>query len=73
MISELCTCGNERAEYKIINGSRVQNNSYSFYVMIYYKERFTCGGSLINNLFVLTAAHCVLVRIKIVFNFCRIR
>lgn len=47
---------------QIINGFTVQPEEFSWLASLQYGQRDTfgfCGGSVINSLYVLTAAHCV--------------
>lgn len=44
---------------KILNGRVARKNKYPFMAALMNKGQFFCGGSLITNRHVLTAAHCV--------------
>ncbi|XP_049315296.1 trypsin-like [Bactrocera dorsalis] len=44
---------------RIVDGSAVTQKIYPYYVRLHYYGEFTCGGSLVRNNAVLTAAHCV--------------
>lgn len=47
---------------RIVNGHNAPQQKYPFYVFLEVKENweeFVCGGTLLNNEFVLTAGHCV--------------
>ena len=50
---------------KIINGYRSQRGQFPFYAFLYMKPRYApkireaCGGTLLNDEFILTAGHCV--------------
>lgn len=44
---------------KIINGSNAIHGNYPWMISLLLNNRHHCGGSLINNRWVLTAAHCV--------------
>ncbi|XP_062542610.1 serine protease hepsin-like [Armigeres subalbatus] len=54
-----CKCGNRDSLGKIVGGSTSKENAYPWMVALYYRDRFTCGGSLITDRYILTAAHCV--------------
>lgn len=47
------------SQRRIVNGTQIPIEEVPFQVGLYVKERFDCGGSLISEDFVLTAAHCV--------------
>ncbi|XP_050337229.1 trypsin alpha-3-like isoform X1 [Bactrocera neohumeralis] len=44
---------------RIVGGSAVIHKKYPYYVRLHYYGKFICGGSLVRNNAVLTAAHCV--------------
>ncbi|XP_049313865.1 trypsin II-P29-like [Bactrocera dorsalis] len=44
---------------RIVGGSAVTQKIYPYYVRLHYRGLFSCGGSLVRNNAVLTAAHCV--------------
>ncbi|XP_053698574.1 trypsin-1-like [Sabethes cyaneus] len=56
---QACTCGINSNSSRVIGGQEAEEHKYPWMVALYYKNKFTCGGSLINELYVLTAAHCV--------------
>lgn len=62
--NESCSCGIERTKSKIIGGIDAEKNRYPWMVGVVtsLSKRNTyafCGGSIINDRFILTAAHCV--------------
>uniref|UniRef100_A0A182QK40 Peptidase S1 domain-containing protein n=1 Tax=Anopheles farauti TaxID=69004 RepID=A0A182QK40_9DIPT len=54
-----CSCGTNSNISKIVGGQEAEIGRYPWMVALYYNNRFICGGSLINDRYVLTAAHCV--------------
>ncbi|XP_049313864.1 trypsin II-P29-like [Bactrocera dorsalis] len=44
---------------RIVAGSPGTQQRYPYYVRLHYRGLFSCGGSLVRNNAVLTAAHCV--------------
>ncbi|XP_012136192.2 trypsin-7 [Megachile rotundata] len=44
--------------YKVIHGEPAEKNQYPHMAAIYVNNAFRCGGSLISEKYVLTAAHC---------------
>ncbi|XP_062538139.1 uncharacterized protein LOC134206439 [Armigeres subalbatus] len=55
----ICSCGKRNNDSRIVGGTNAQEDRYPWMVALYYNNRFICGGSLINDRYVLTAAHCV--------------
>ncbi|XP_053952766.1 trypsin alpha-3-like [Anastrepha ludens] len=51
-------CSAETSE-RIVGGSAVTQKKYRYYVRLHNQGQFMCGGSLVRNNAVLTAAHCV--------------
>uniref|UniRef100_A0A8W7K6N7 Peptidase S1 domain-containing protein n=5 Tax=albimanus section TaxID=44544 RepID=A0A8W7K6N7_ANOAL len=54
-----CSCGTNGNNSKIVGGEEAAIGQYPWMVALYYSNRFICGGTLINDRYVLTAAHCV--------------
>ncbi|XP_040165630.1 trypsin-7-like [Anopheles arabiensis] len=44
---------------RVIGGNTSDIDQYPWMAALYYRQQFTCGGSLINDRYILTAAHCV--------------
>ncbi|XP_026732150.1 trypsin-like [Trichoplusia ni] len=53
-----CQCGIARTKRRIVGGYETKEREYPWMAMLMYNGRFFCGGSLINDLYILTAAHC---------------
>ena len=53
----LCVCGKTNLN-RLLNGNETGVNQYPWMAILLYNNEFFCGGSLINDRFVLTAAHC---------------
>ncbi|KAJ8682239.1 hypothetical protein QAD02_018031 [Eretmocerus hayati] len=54
----LCYCGLANKQ-KIVGGQETEVNEYPWVALLLYRNRFYCGASVINNKYLLTAAHCV--------------
>ncbi|XP_039277624.1 trypsin isoform X2 [Nilaparvata lugens] len=54
-----CKCGIANTKTRIVGGQVTYVNQYPWMALLMYNNRFYCGGSLISNKYVLTAAHCV--------------
>jgi len=57
--SKDCMCGLAQRVNRIIGGEETEVNEYPWQVAMYYKNYFMCGGSVISDRWVLSAAHCV--------------
>ncbi|CAL4069405.1 unnamed protein product, partial [Meganyctiphanes norvegica] len=57
-----CTCGKPNWTTRIVGGSPVDPKlKYPWMVGIYsysWSDQYYCGGTIVNNLFILSAAHC---------------
>ncbi|XP_034275704.1 serine protease 53 [Pantherophis guttatus] len=52
------TCGLQQPVLRIAGGVNAQAGEWRWQVSVQYRSQHICGGSLINNQWVLTAAHC---------------
>ncbi|CAB3236049.1 unnamed protein product [Arctia plantaginis] len=53
-----CQCGIARNKRRIVGGAETNVRQYPWMVMLLYNGRMFCGGSLINDMYVMTASHC---------------
>ncbi|XP_012250680.2 trypsin-1-like [Athalia rosae] len=54
-----CECGKTNKHNRIVGGVETLENQYPWMALLSYQGRFHCGGSIINDHYILTAAHCV--------------
>ncbi|XP_017123667.1 mite allergen Der p 3 [Drosophila elegans] len=54
-----CRCGLINTLHKIVGGEETRVHQYPWMAVILIHDHFYCSGSLIDDLYVLTAAHCV--------------
>ncbi|XP_055325062.1 trypsin-1-like [Sitodiplosis mosellana] len=54
-----CSCGIANKQKRIVGGQETEVNQYPWMALLTYSNRFYCGASLINDRYVMTAAHCV--------------
>lgn len=52
-------CGIRRRDQRIVGGEPTELYEYPWQAGLLYNNAFYCGGALINDRYVLTAAHCV--------------
>lgn len=52
-------CGLSNQENRIVGGRPTFPNKYPWIARLVYDGRFHCGASVLNNDYVITAAHCV--------------
>ncbi|XP_037025862.1 trypsin-1-like isoform X2 [Bradysia coprophila] len=54
-----CSCGERNDATRIVGGQAAGINEFPWMARLSYFNRFYCGGMLINDRYVVTAAHCV--------------
>ncbi|XP_055539438.1 trypsin II-P29-like isoform X2 [Wyeomyia smithii] len=58
-----CVCGGSGGVgsegLRVVGGNYSQIGTYPWMAALFHRETFVCGGSLINDRYILTAAHCV--------------
>lgn len=55
----ILVCGLTNKYNRIVGGQETQVNEYPWMTLLKYGTKFYCGAALINDRYVLTAAHCV--------------
>ncbi|KAJ8724504.1 hypothetical protein PYW08_015978 [Mythimna loreyi] len=56
---EDCGCGERNEEGRVVGGGESDVNAFPWLGRLIYEKSFGCASSLINDKFVITAAHCV--------------
>lgn len=54
-----CSCGTPNVVHRIVGGEETQEIRYPWMALLKHNNRFYCGGTLITDSFVATAAHCL--------------
>ena len=52
-------CGERNEEPRVVGGSETDVNVFPWIARLIYLNSFGCGASLINDRYVISAAHCV--------------
>ncbi|XP_068220837.1 trypsin-1-like isoform X3 [Palaemon carinicauda] len=65
-------CGIQNREGRVVGGRVAQRNQYPWLVSLNYRGKLYCGASLVNDRFLVTAAHCIKrvnkIRVEIVLG-----
>ncbi|XP_045496907.1 transmembrane protease serine 9-like [Colias croceus] len=54
-----CSCGERNEEPRVVGGTGSSVNAFPWIARLIYHNSFGCGASLINDKYVVSAAHCV--------------
>ncbi|XP_073953020.1 putative serine protease 46 [Choristoneura fumiferana] len=54
-----CICGERNEEPRIVGGTLASMNAFPWLARLIYHNSFGCGASLINDRYVVSAAHCI--------------
>lgn len=52
-------CGERNEDLRVVGGSESEVSAYPWIARLIYHKSFGCGASLINDRYVISAAHCV--------------
>ena len=72
-LSLVCEEGYTAPSWRIINGQETLQNEYPSIVSIRFYSSHLCGGTLLDNTTVLTAAHCLFNRRSYPVNSMKVR
>ncbi|XP_041989111.1 transmembrane protease serine 9-like, partial [Aricia agestis] len=53
-----CSCGERNEDLRVVGGTETDVNAYPWTTRLIYHNSYGCGSSLINDRYVITAAHC---------------
>ncbi|GBP14591.1 Plasma kallikrein [Eumeta japonica] len=53
-----CECGVPYTTRRIVGGYETKKNEFVWMILLLYRDSFYCGGSSINDYYVMTAGHC---------------
>ncbi|KAK3914770.1 Coagulation factor IX, partial [Frankliniella fusca] len=62
MSPTMCGVGSHKVSTRIIGGSDTSASEFPWHVGLYVDDQYNCGGSLLSERIVITAAHCVFDR-----------
>lgn len=57
--NEICGKPVRESTPLIVNGQRSKRGAYPWLTAIYFEDLFTCGGNLVSDRHIVTAAHCI--------------
>lgn len=57
-------CGVLKSPTRIVGGIKANPTDFPWQIVLFYQQKFLCGGSIINDRHILTAAHCLYGRTK---------
>jgi secreted trypsin-like serine protease len=52
-------CGERNEEPRVVGGMGSDTNAFPWLARLIYHKAFGCGASLINDRYVISAAHCI--------------
>ncbi|XP_007952994.1 serine protease 38-like [Orycteropus afer afer] len=57
-VASTATCGHRRIQERVIGGTSAVENRWPWQVSVHYGGLHICGGSILNEYWILSAAHC---------------